>query len=109
MTYVLVARFHWSLNKKILQWSKNTMSENEWKWIKINDNWFCQSTIYEIVFYKCTLIVSRITQIDIHLRFCIIYNKFDHLKKLKNIIMINTIFLQCTIILKACQIALNKL
>ena len=60
-------------------------------------------------FYKCTLIVSRIIQIDIYLRFYIFKYMFDHLKKLKNIIIINITFLHCTIVIKACQATLNKL
>ena len=34
---------------------------------------------------------------------------FNHLKKLKDIMTINTIFLQCTTEIKACQAASNKL
>ena len=60
-------------------------------------------------FYNCILVVSRITQIDIHLKFRIFNHRFDHLKKLKNIMITNTVFLQRAIVIKAYQAVSNKL
>ena len=44
------------------------------------------------LFYKCTLIVLKTIQIDIHLKFYEFNYMFDRLKKLKNTIMINIAF-----------------
>jgi len=59
-------------------------------------------------FYKCTLIVSRITNINIYLRFRIFNTIFNYLNYLKKTIIDYDCSLR-EIIIKVCKKALTKL
>ena len=59
-------------------------------------------------FYECTLIVSRTTNIDIHLKFRIFDAIFNHFEHLKKTIEINVCFLT-KIVTKVCNKVLTKL
>ncbi len=59
-------------------------------------------------FYECTLIVSRTTNIDIHLRFQIFDAMFNHLEHLEETIEIN-VCSSTKIVTRACNKASTKL
>ena len=59
-------------------------------------------------FYECILIMSRITNVNIQLRFRIFNALFNHLKDVKKFIKRNTSSLNA-IIIKACKKVLTKL
>ncbi len=58
-------------------------------------------------FYKCTLIISRTTNIDIYLKFRIFNTIFNYLEYLKKTIKINVCFLT-KIVTRTCNKILTK-
>ncbi len=77
------------------------LKKNEWSLVLLIDNMLNS-------FYKLTLIIFRIINVDIHLEFQMFDALFNHLNVIKMIVRNNACTLQA-LILWACELAFNKL
>ncbi len=77
------------------------LKKNEWSLVLLIDNMLNS-------FYKLTLIVSRIINVDIHLEFRMFDALFNHLNVIEMIIHDNACTSQA-LVLRACELASNKL
>ncbi len=77
------------------------LKKNEWSLVLLIDNMLNS-------FYELTLIVSRIINVDIHLKFQMFDALFNHLNVIKTIVRDNACTSQA-LVLRACKLAFNKL
>ncbi len=77
------------------------LKKNEWLLVLLVDNMLNS-------FYKLTLIVSKIINVDIHLEFWMFDALFNHLNIIETIVRDNACTSQA-LVLRACKLAFNKL
>ncbi len=77
------------------------LKKNEWSLVLLVDNMLNS-------FYELTLIISRIINVDIHLKFWMFDALFNHLNVIETIVRDNACTSQA-LVLRACELASNKL
>ncbi len=77
------------------------LKKNEWSLVLLVNNMLNS-------FYKLTLIISKIINVNIHLEFWMFDTLFNHLNVIEMIVRNNACTLQA-LVLQACELAFNKL